>query len=492
MIARELLVKLGFNIDTAKFEQFKTMTSDLKGKMSSVREAVSSSLSPDVQVAMKKISAYNEELKDLSLEERKNVLELNKLEKQAIREVAEEHRKKHRELKILEDAALQRACKNKEEYQNLIKGGKKLAKTLTLMTGATAAGFSLSLRNTLKDVQDFKTQKYHGEKTTSKFDIKQIREVDEFNRAFEGTKKIIVEIRNGFVIGLLPSITQITKRFQGWLKVNKEVIKTNLTTIIIGTSKAIISLTTALGNVVKMLGGWHRALSVIKIAIIGLGIYKFSQSLFIVSQNLKLVKTALSIGLNFKSLFSPITLIAAALTGLFLILEDFYVFSKGGKSIIGDIVGSDTWRVLEENIKMVTAPLEKLQELFVSVKNSIAEIKFPKNIWQNVKGKASSIIDKFMPEIQVGQKADSNILGQKRGRVHALTSEEWGAHSRQRLNQNVRPQVVEQKLTYNMTINVPQGVTQTQAELIAKTVRNELEKHTTYTFEQTMAAIGGT
>lgn len=377
MIARELLVKLGFNIDTAKFEQFKTMADGLKGKMASVQGAVNSALSLDAQAAMHQISTYNEELKSLSSSERKNILELNKIEKQAITEVLRSHRQKHKELKALEGAALQRVRNAREEYQNVIKGGKQVAKTLALAAGAAAGGLTLAFKNTLKDVRDFKTQKYHGEKTSSKFDIKQIKAVDEFNSTFENTKRIITEIRNEFVIGLMPAITKVIKVFQSWLKTNKETIKTKLASMIIGTAKAINGLVTAIGNVVAMFGGWQKVISVVKVAIIGLGIYKLSRSLYIVSQNLKLVKGALSAGLNFKSLFSPITMITAALTGLYLIIEDFYVFSKGGKSVIGDIAGSGTWKKLEENIKRVTAPLEKLKELFVFLRDGKKGVVLP-------------------------------------------------------------------------------------------------------------------
>ncbi|MGI4775343.1 MAG: hypothetical protein ACRYE9_00150 [Janthinobacterium lividum] len=368
MIARELLVKLGFNIDTTKFEQFKAMSDSVKAKMASVQKAANSPLSPDVKAAFQKLSSYNTELKSLSSQERKRVLELNRIEKQAISEVTQAQRQKHRELKVLEESAMQRQRRAREGLQNLIKSGQRIAKNVALVTGVASAGFALSLKNTLNDVKNFKTQKYHGEKTNSKFDKGQLKAVDEFNGALKDTKAIITEIRNSFVISLLPVITEVTKRFQGWLKANKELIKIKLISIVSNISEALKELISTTNSVVSMLGSWQRVLHVVKLGIAGLGIYKFSQSLYLVWQNLGLVKTALSAGLNFKSLFSPVTLISAALVGLFLVLEDFYVFSKGGKSVIGDIVSSDMWKTMEQNIKKVIAPLEKLKDLFESFK----------------------------------------------------------------------------------------------------------------------------
>ena len=495
MIARELLVKLGFNIDAAKFAQFNIMSEDVKAKMSSVQKAVSSSLSPDVREAFKKLSAYNQELKVINGDERKDILELNRLEKQAIKQVTQSHRQQHKELEALEKARLARIQKNREEFQGLVKGIGNIAKGITLVTGAVSAGFALSLKSTLDDVKAFKGQKFHGEKTTSKFDKGQLKAVDEFNSSFDETKRIIAEVRNSFVIGLLPVISEVSKKFQGWVKLNRELINSKLKSAINGITQGIKGLSLVVGNVTNALGGWQKILSAVKVGIAGLAIYKFAGGLFSVYQNLKLVKTVLSASLNFKALFSPITMISAALTGLFLVLEDFYVFSKGGKSVIGDIVNSDSWKKFKEHVESVTRPIEKLLETLGMLENKKAPL-LEKTTAGGLK----------IFKVQEGEERNKFLSSMRTKSTILNSDQETGAGRLRDLNINdnfkrfepsprmYEPRIVKSSPTFNttLTINVPQGTTRSQAEDITRLVRSEIEKAQVYSYEKMLNAVGGT
>ena len=76
MIARELLVKLGFDIDEAKFSRFIKMSDDLKNRMTGLKASVASKLNNDKEnkaasnnAFAKKFAqakAYADELKALS------------------------------------------------------------------------------------------------------------------------------------------------------------------------------------------------------------------------------------------------------------------------------------------------------------------------------------------------------------------------------------------------------------------------------------------
>ena len=98
MIARELLVKLGFDIDSSKLDKFNASIDATKNKMQFIREKSMQSISSVGEsklanaVLLKtnnRISVlknYNDELASLSKSERAEVLALNKIENQAIKE----------------------------------------------------------------------------------------------------------------------------------------------------------------------------------------------------------------------------------------------------------------------------------------------------------------------------------------------------------------------------------------------------------------------
>jgi hypothetical protein len=219
MIARELLVKLGFDIDAAKLDKFSNMVDDTKKKMQSLKQ----NMTPEIVSRFNDLKAEHDEQKTWSREERADVKALNRLEKQAIKEVSNLEsgrvKEKQRQLKELQATA-----------QNI-------SRKVALVGAGIAAGFGLSLRSTLKDAENFKAGK-----SKSNFTPQQIAEVNRFNEALESTKQAAVDIRNSFVIDMLPAINKVLKPFKEWILKNKKLIQQKLKSVVEGVGEAFVFL----------------------------------------------------------------------------------------------------------------------------------------------------------------------------------------------------------------------------------------------------------
>ena len=88
MIARELLVKLGFDIDSSKLDKFNASIDATKNKMLAIRNSSLQSISS--ASSGKLLKNYNDELASLSKSERADILALNRLENQAIKETTKD------------------------------------------------------------------------------------------------------------------------------------------------------------------------------------------------------------------------------------------------------------------------------------------------------------------------------------------------------------------------------------------------------------------
>lgn len=149
-------------------------------------------------------------------------------------------------------------------------------------------------------------------------------------------------------VGLAPQMEKLTKSFTTFIKVNEKGI-------IEGFKKAfeiLSKFTTMIGraglminNVVTNTIGW-------KGAVIAL--------------------TGAFVLLNSALILSPIGLITAGIIALMYVLEDLYVYSKGGKSVFGLMVeGIKNSKIME----WITGFIEKIQTMYTTITETFGKIK---------------------------------------------------------------------------------------------------------------------
>lgn len=148
-------------------------------------------------------------------------------------------------------------------------------------------------------------------------------------------------VRNSVAVGLAPQIEDITAGFIDFLAANREVITNGISKVIEFTTalaKAVTRLMPVITGVIGIFGAW-------KIASIGLGAV-------------------------LATVFSPVTIITAAIVGLALVVDDLIVAFNGGKSVIADFfqefLGVDIVPILRSAVDAVTA-------LFSHLSNSVGE-----------------------------------------------------------------------------------------------------------------------
>lgn len=152
-------------------------------------------------------------------------------------------------------------------------------------------------------------------------------------------------------VGLSPQIRKITKDFQKWMKVNEEGIIEGFklgfkyVTMFV---KAVYNAGSAVDRIVSSTVGWGMAVKGL------IGIF---------------------IALNSALLLSPIGLIAAGFILLVAVLDDLYVFSKGGKSLFGNLMKE--FPELEKTLLggfRVIRDVFKLMKAFASGEISISDL----------------------------------------------------------------------------------------------------------------------
>ncbi|WP_428613302.1 hypothetical protein [Pseudoalteromonas sp.] len=148
-------------------------------------------------------------------------------------------------------------------------------------------------------------------------------------------------VRNSVAVGLAPQIEDITAGFIDFLSANRDVITNGISKVIEFTTalaKSITRLAPIITGVIGIFGAW-------KIASIGLGAV-------------------------LATVFSPATIITAAIVGLVLIVDDLIVAFNGGKSVIAgffqEFLGVDIVPILRSAVDAATA-------LFSHLSNSVGE-----------------------------------------------------------------------------------------------------------------------
>ena len=484
MIARELLVKLGFDIDSSKLDKFNASIDATKNKMQAIRNSSMQGVSS--ASGSKLLKNYNDELASLSKSERADVLALNRLENQAIKETTKVEKAELKERQRLtreafrEKQILQRS--EERGFKTSLSSMSRVARKFAILGASITAGFGLSLRSTLKDAAHFKEGK-----SSSSFDKSQIIAVDNFNKALNATRSTVANLRNSFVIDMLPAIKDSLEVFNAWSQKNKVLIQEKLKDIVAGLVGAIKILSSVIRQVASILDfiisktiGWRSIIT----TVISLGLaawfISLASSVIVAARAFKVLSLAI--------LSNPLVLVITAITAaLVLLVDEIYTTIQGGDSFINDFLKSDAWTFCKNSIDNVVQSLRDMWQWLLKVKEGV--FNFPSNITTEIKGLLDSGASKFNDVFN----NDLGKLGQGNVAHYALPQykpEEISRVSNSNVTNNARSANITQKNSFNMNINVPTGTTQEQSKEILTLVRAEIEKNRAYETEKTLAAIG--
>lgn len=136
-----------------------------------------------------------------------------------------------------------------------------------------------------------------------------------YSKALDKSQIAISSVKNKIALGLAPTIVKLISHFNDWVTVNKVLIQNGINHLVSVLNKVIqVFVNTArfIDIVVSNTLGWQNALT--------------------------LLGTAWAI-FNRQLLFSPLGLVAAAIAGLMLLIDDFMVYMDGGDSLFGGFWG---------------------------------------------------------------------------------------------------------------------------------------------------------
>ena len=135
----------------------------------------------------------------------------------------------------------------------------------------------------------------------------------EFNDTMDQMNMVMGAIRTNIAVGLAPQLTKIVGQLRDWLIRNKELIRDGIdkaVTVILSLWRAIMRAINVVDTIISKTIGWKAALVILGGTLVWLN------------------KTML---LAFAT--NPITLIAAAIAGLILLVDDLMTFLEGGDSM---------------------------------------------------------------------------------------------------------------------------------------------------------------
>jgi len=525
MIARELLIKLGFDIDESKLNKFSKVVDDAKSKMISLKQSVAGKLgaslksnkykfspmeeydrsvindtknqlnksSSSTNTKFAELKAYRDELLSFSKEERNEILLNNKLEKAAINEVKREERQKHleKQRQLREEQRLEARNRFASWRSGMIAASRKIA----IAGAAIMGGFGLGLRSTLKDVDSYKKGENENGST---FTPKQIAEVDKFNASLKTTAAITREIRNSFVIDMLPAVNEVVLSFKQWMIVNKDLIGGKLKKAIETVTdvfKLLVPIISRIIGIFDMLVsatvGWKYLIT----AVIGIGLAVWfagvASSIWAAVIAFRAFAGAIAAVLLANPLLTAA--ITAILAVLALLIDEIWVTIEGGDSLINRFLKSDAWEFCKDRINEVVEALKFMWEWIIKAKDGLLSL--PNKTWKLGVELKDNIKDFFDIEKRIKNMdlpAGYTPLGAKVFSMPSYSPEELATSPSIMHSTNLKKHHnnITQKNSFNMNITVPVGTSAEQAKVITDLVKAELEKHQEFETEKTLAAIG--
>ena len=500
MIARELLVKLGFDIDEAKFSRFIKMSDDLKSKMTGLKNSVATRLNAEtIQPKQVKSSsykfaslgsqekqpainnsfakkfaqakAYADELKSLTPAERSEIKLLNKLESDEIKERLREVKTRQKE----------------RRKASLAKVG-TLANKVAVISAAATGIFALNTRSTLKDVEQFK--KTGTTDSGNTFSKDQVKTVDNFNRSLRSLNYTSKEIRNSFVIDLLPPLNEVIIEFRGWIESNRELIRTKLKDVISGVSQAFSFLLPVLKRLFDILNaiieptiGWKNLIT----ALVGIGLVAWIAGVITKVWALVTAFTAL--------IASPVVLTITAITAaLVLLADEIYMTWQGGDTLINRFLDSESWNTFKGTLDSIIDSFKNMWSWITKTTDAMSNLiseQFNKISLKNILPDFSGI-GEMVGNREINVPVGGKLINMK-DRLPKYNPQEAFGNSNSVMNTtNRNNKVLNQRNSFNINVTTPVGTSQEQSRIIVDLVQKELQKTFDYENEKALIAVGVT
>lgn len=487
MIARELVIRLGFDIDKSKLNKFSSHIDDIKKKMNGFFKK-SAPINPKFAHLSSVGQQMAAEIK--SLQTSSNILNLAREMHQydANKEYKVNTKAVREQLRTNKETLAMRRSSSRGEG-DLQKIG-TLSRKIPLMSAAVGGVFALNTRGTLNDVEDYK--KTGATKSGNVFSRNQVKTVDTFNRSLKSVNYSIKEIRNGVVIDLLPPLNTILIVFKNWMDKNRELIKSKLKDTITAVGDALKIVLPILKRVFKIFDaiisptlGWKRAITL----IVGIGLAAWLTGVVVRVWNLIGVFGVLAKHpLNLK-----LTVIIAVLA---LLIDEIWVTIEGGDSLINRFLKSDGWDFCIDKLTKVWDLLKKLGKAVLPKQETIREAmdETGKQLWEINKEKLTKKAKENNQNIKFIDMKNYKLnkpapYQPKFDKVKDFSDSFANSPSiMNATNQNHK--VINQKNSFNINVSVPVGTSEEQALLITNIVKKQIKKSFEYENEKSMAAIG--
>lgn len=327
MVLDEFLYKIGFEVDKSKID----IAINALNKLKSVTEQISTPINEQLKSAFDKNQELIENL-DSNLENAKNEAdELKQKAEQTAEAIAKINNEAQKTAPNIEKGskAAQKQAKSLKTQINEFKDRFFIVGMVsTLVSGLVAKYISAPLEN----IDKLASSKNRLFNITSN----EIEQAKEYNKGILKTKEYLTSIATQTALKLLPAVNQQVKGFNNFLTANKNLVVNGLTNVfkwIVKLGQVFLNTFRGLNALITSTIGYKAAL----LALVGI---------------LVLVKRA-SIA---AFIASPIGILAIAIAGLMLLLDDLFVYLDGGDSLFGDF-----WKPFIDWCKKAKAVFETIK-----------------------------------------------------------------------------------------------------------------------------------
>ena len=490
--------KLSIDVDQKPLTSLSHNLATIKKQMADLKAEINQQLHPQINTVA--LANYQKEIKYFRQDAKNDLLELNKAEKDAEQAQLNANRLKYKQLQAINTKLKETQRSFQRAAATAKQANLAFSRYFTRFALIGAGSALLTIRKTLKDAQNFKT----GGKTNNVFSKEQLNTVDRFNISLRTTQKTLGEMRNKFVVDLLPAFKEHLDSLNQWLTANKELINDKVKKFMDTLGKSLRMLSSAISVVFNVLtplanliGGWGTVLT----GMIGLGIISWlvRLAIFLKQGSSAVILFSVAVrALTVALMTNPICLILmAVVAALVLIADEFIVTAKGGDSLMNRFSG------LKKVVYDYVDALKAAWAWLVKVKDNMFE--FTIGGFDKVKDFFSGVekVQKEIVHVTEGglkmyranesryhrQDADNDLQQNYAGRGKAgIINNSNSIHNHNSATSN--PVTVTKKQNFNMTINVPKGTTKQQTIIIANEVQKHLKADREFSQQKTLHAIG--
>jgi len=364
-------------------DERKKLTEQNKPRVSNVFQDTSSAINNKI----KELTSYKDELKDLSVSERKDILDLNRIEKQATREVMLEQKKAAAEKKRqdLEEKRRLNEINRERRRTNLLEGMGRVTRfanrALTGIFGTAATSFGFSY----KEFKDYQKNKVAGKTSKTSLNNDQIRQFETFDKVAKTFKENISSLRNAFSVALLPAINSVLKPFNEWYKINKKIIDNKLKDFAL-----------QLGNAFKTIGNiFARVLPAINSVV---NLFGGLENVIIALVGIKIGGWLVGLATFLLSPLGALTLLTGA---FYLLYDEIKTTMEGGESFIKDFYESSYIKFIANQVEGVIEVFKEWYNTLNNIFNLSEKFSSVKNLFNNIASDIGSGIKEALGDLDV-------------------------------------------------------------------------------------------